>query len=162
MPRQWGTTELIPDPSAAQNPATKNYVDTLITALLTSHGAGNTVATSETTTSATYVDLTTVGPSVTITSTGTLAVVLFTCLGFNATTPTNGAYMGVAVSGATTLAASDATALIQQASNTGSGVRAAGFAFLTITPGANTYRAKYRTLGTTATFTNRSMYVLAP
>ena len=28
MARNWGTTELIPDPVAAQNPATKNYVDT--------------------------------------------------------------------------------------------------------------------------------------
>jgi hypothetical protein len=28
MARNWGTTELIPDPTALQNPATKNYVDT--------------------------------------------------------------------------------------------------------------------------------------
>lgn len=28
MARNWGTLQIIPDPSAAQNPATKNYVDT--------------------------------------------------------------------------------------------------------------------------------------
>jgi hypothetical protein len=28
MARNWGTTELIPDPTVAQNPATKNYTDT--------------------------------------------------------------------------------------------------------------------------------------
>lgn len=34
MPRQWGTTELIPDPAAAQNPASKNYVDTTTATLV--------------------------------------------------------------------------------------------------------------------------------
>lgn len=33
MARQWGTTELIPDPAGAQNPASKNYVDTSTAAI---------------------------------------------------------------------------------------------------------------------------------
>jgi hypothetical protein len=33
MPRNWGTTELIPDPTAAQNPTSKNYVDTTCAAI---------------------------------------------------------------------------------------------------------------------------------
>jgi hypothetical protein len=66
---------------------------------------GATIATSETTTSAIYVDLTTVGPSVTL-LTGTSALVTIGCRTSNSNALAT-SFMAVAVSGATTLAAAD-------------------------------------------------------
>ncbi len=76
----------------------------LLAALLMFSGK-QTVSTSQTTTSTAYTDLATVGPQVSVTSKGTRALVLWkltqlTTSGSSASSP--------AVSGATTIAASDA------------------------------------------------------
>ena len=116
------------------------------------------VATSETTTSVTYVDLTTVGPAVTVT-TGTSAWVSVYCLMSNANA-LNSCFIGYAISGATTLAASDATA-----SGATSDVAAGANAFTTrvrvtgLTAGSNTFTAKYRVTGGTGTFSARYIAV---
>lgn len=115
-----------------------------------------TVATSQTTTSASFTDLATSGPAVTL-STGTTAVVTITCTAFNATA-TNNSDMGFAVSGATTVAASTNFAII----TAGSTQSSYGMTFLItgLTPGLNIFTAKYSSpSGTTATFSNRRITV---
>lgn len=115
------------------------------------------VATSESTASATYVDLTTVGPAVTFTvpASGKVLVTLAAGL-YNAS-----AYsiMGVALSGANTVAADDAFALVS------GGVAGLDMALSTtllisgLTPGITTFTAKYRTPGGTVTAKNRVIKV---
>lgn len=115
------------------------------------------VATSQTTTSTSYTDLATVGPAVTL-ATGNVAIVVLT-----AEVDTTGAgvtpRMGFAVSGATTLVASDiwglkvdagAAALLQMSFV----VLATG-----LTAGTNTFTAKYRVGSGTGTFLNRGITV---
>ena len=70
------------------------------------------VGASQSTASGSYTDLATVGPAVTVT-TGTSALVILTCNGANSGGGFDAALMGFAVSGATTVAASDAQALLQ-------------------------------------------------
>lgn len=119
--------------------------------------SGNTVATSQTTTSATYGDLTTVGPAVTAT-TGANAIVILSANISNSAS--DASLMGYAISGATTLAASDNTAL--GSANTGFGIQSSYIAVQTgLTAGSNTFTAKYRTTGGTATFVNRVLTVFA-
>lgn len=113
-----------------------------------------TVATSQTTTSATYADLGTVGPAVPMT-TSTHVIVAITCDCANSGANDN--FVGVAVSGATTLAAADATALRV---NGTAGGRVTAFAEITgLTAGANTFTLKYRTSGGTFTAKNRHVAV---
>jgi len=125
-----------------------------------SHNA--TVATSQTSTSTTFTDLATVGPTVTLTSAGTFALVLFEAVMFNNTAATNGTVMGVAVSGATTIAAADVDTIKVTIGNAGVGERHAGFAVFPITAGSNTYTAKYRCSAGTSAWQDRKIYVFAP
>lgn len=129
------------------------------------HSGSSTISTADTTTSTTYGDLANLGPTVTLTSVGTSALVIFGCKVFR--TSGSGALdqaMSVEVSGATSVSASDAFAFIQGTSdNTGFGRRGISFALLTITPGSNTYRAKYKcSAAVSGTFQDRRMWVYAP
>lgn len=119
------------------------------------------VATQENTTSATYVDLTTPGPAVTVT-TGTRALVILTGQ-IQSTTAARQVWMGFAVSGATTVAAADTQALML----TTSGISAptiqvsASFLVTGLTAGSNTFTAKYKSdSGATAYFSNRGITVI--
>lgn len=118
-----------------------------------------TVLTSQTTASTTYADLSTSGPAVTITvpASGEVWVDLSTWMassGSNAAT-----YMGVAVSGATTRAADDDHAVHQTAAANFDNGLGVGVLLTGLTPGSNTFTAKYRTSGGTATFKNRNIRV---
>jgi len=125
--------------------------------------AGATVNTNQTTTSATYTDLTTVGPQVTVT-TGTSVLIMITAdLG----DPSNTAGFiraAFAVSGATTRAASDNEALIFAGSLVGgsdpinTGSRAVVINGLTA--GSNIFTMKYKTSAGTASFQNRNIVVI--
>lgn len=127
------------------------------------HSLAATVSTPETTTATSYADLATVGPTVTITSVGTTALVLFGCKAFTNSAVQIGHAMSIAVSGATTNAASDAYAWQGTHDNSGFGNRGMSFVQLTITPGANTYTAKYRlSAATSSTFQDRRIWVYAP
>lgn len=116
---------------------------------------GATVATSQTTASTSYVDLATAGPAVTVT-TGANAIVTVTAELSNATV-NDQSFMGYAISGATTLAAADATALMLVAS----AVFQASATYLQtgLTPGSNTFTAKYRVTASTGTWLNRTIIV---
>jgi hypothetical protein len=116
----------------------------------------STVATSESTSSTSYTDLTTVGPAVTVT-TGTKALVIVSWSGFVNVGITG--YMGYAVSGSTTIAATDNTAQWKAAGGnmTGNFSRAS---VVTLTAGSNTFTAKYKAQGGSASFANRDIFVI--
>lgn len=119
------------------------------------------VDTSQTTTSTTYVDLATAGPAVTVT-TGTRALVMLS--GFCQGSIVNAqAWISVAVSGATTIAAADSNAMHYQAYTGGGGGQIGTTILITgLTPGSNTFTAKYRTVATaTGTFAYRTIAVVA-
>lgn len=134
----------------------------LMSGLLTSEGSINEILTNQTTGSLTYADLGTVGPTVTITSQGTRAVVFLQAQMWNNAAASGGAAMGFQVSGATSIAAHDDRAIAATHDGLGFGSYTGGFAVISINPGTNTYTAKYRVLGSTGSFTRRRMFVLAP
>lgn len=115
------------------------------------------VATSEATTSTSYVDLTTPGPAVTVT-TRTKALVIVS--GYLTGAVSNAPHMGVAVSGATTIAAADADALRAPPSATAP-IRASVAVLVTLTAGSNVFTAKYKSsAGGSVSFEGRSIIVI--
>jgi hypothetical protein len=118
-----------------------------------------TVATLQTTVSVAYADLATVGPAVTL-QTGAKALITLSCQGWQSAAG-NVNNVAVAVSGATTLAAADANsvvmtgavALYQQ-------TPCRTFLLSGLTPGVNTFTAKYKVNAGTGSFTNRDITVV--
>jgi hypothetical protein len=118
-----------------------------------------TVATQQNTTSATYTDLATAGPAVTIT-TGTKALVIINSTLFKQASGSN-AYVGFAISGATTRAASDTTALNYVAAAYYDSRLSVSHRATSLTAGSNTFTLKYRQNGGgTAEFLNREIIVI--
>lgn len=121
--------------------------------------SGSTVATSQTTTSTTYTDLTTVGPTVTV-DTGTTATVIFSATLSNNTLDIP-SYMSVEVSGASTVAASDTWCTLQDGVAIGSVERAlSAHRFTGLSEGTNTFTCKYRVGANTGTFADRHLIVI--
>lgn len=122
--------------------------------------SGLAVTTEQTTTSTTYTDLTTAGPAVTVT-TGTKAIV-----GFNSkmSNDTNGApaLASYAVSGATTVAASDSYCLFTETDSSNLDSMSHSWARLHtgLTAGSNTFTMKYRAGSGTARYSNREIWVI--
>ena len=117
------------------------------------------VATAQTGTGATYGDLSTVGPSVTVT-TGATALVWLTASLDNATAGA-GTYASLAVSGASSVAASDAAAVYVSGRDEVSPVRRGICRRVTgLTPGSNTFTMKYRVSSGTGTFSDREIIVM--
>lgn len=118
------------------------------------------VNTSESTTSTSFADLTTVGPSVTVT-TGVQALVVVTAEISNNTASQPGR-VAVDISGATTLAP-DANKVLRQESSGTAEFQRASLVYLQagLTPGSNTFKMMYSTVGTsTAAFNFRNLLVL--
>lgn len=106
---------------------------------------GAVVATSQTTTSTSYTDLATAGPAVTVTigATGKALVSMHGAIA-NATSAL-ASYFGFAVSGASTVAASDTTAIGFTSPSSGAGIRAGTVLLVTgLAAGSTTFTAKYR------------------
>ena len=116
------------------------------------------VNTTESTSSTSYVGLTT-AQTITMT-TGTKALVL---LSFNQRAATDyDAYASVSVSGATTIAASDTSNAYVQSTKSGGYAFSASNAFmLTLTAGSNIFTMKFKIGGGSVDFFNRSMTVIA-
>lgn len=118
------------------------------------------IATSQSTTSTSYTDLATVGPTVTIT-TGTTAYVTIQTLGSN--TVANRQYMSFAVSGASTIAAGTYE-IGPVVVPTGGGVDAPlvlSFVVTGLTAGSNTFTCKYKSLdGNSITYAKRFIQVV--
>lgn len=119
------------------------------------------VDTQETTASTTYVNLATVGPTVTVT-TGTRAIVAHGGrIGPVTTGATASCKMSWAVSGATTIAASDNWAAgIVAMSTTGVVYGSRWYLATGLTPGSNTFQCKYAVSSGTGTFMFRSLHVI--
>lgn len=113
------------------------------------------VATSQTTASTSYTDLATVGPAVTVTTSTRALVFIMADLG-NAT---GWARMSVAVSGATTIAASDGERAL---SHSASVLHRSGITILelALNAGSNTFTAKYKATAGTSTFADRTIIVV--
>lgn len=153
------TTGVISTANSVNGAALTN---TSVTASKLATGATSaTVATLETTTSTSYVDLTTTTDTVTVTiGANGLVLLILTCDHYNSTSGSFD-YTSFAMSGANTLAASDANALGQknaQASDekTGSWVKV----LTGLVAGSTTFKMKYRVTANTGNFQNRSISVV--
>lgn len=121
---------------------------------------GATVSTSQTTTSTTYASLATAGPAVTVT-TGARALVFISATMANNSIGQK-SWISCAVSGATTIAATDTESIEFQVY--GSNAEFAGtraIFFKTLNSGSNTFTVQYRVSAGTTTFQDRDIIVMA-
>lgn len=112
-------------------------------AWVTTTPGSDLIATNEATTVATYGNLATVGPTVTL-ETGTRALLRFGALMYQSAGSTG--YMAIEVFGATTVAAADIRSISEGSTATGI-YMARDYLWTGLTPGTNTFRAKYRSTG---------------
>ena len=120
--------------------------------------AANFVATSETTSSATYTALTT-AQSVTLT-TGTKVMVIVGA-GLHVSTAEERAFMSYAISGATTSAASDDYAAVVCSTTAFDNDQSSYVSYRTVTAGSNTFTAEFKqSASSTLTARNRSIIVI--
>jgi hypothetical protein len=120
--------------------------------------ASNFVATTESTTSASYTGLTT-AQAVTLT-TGTKVLVIVSSE-LRTTTSGTSPQMSYAISGATTSASSDAYAIrFINPGFTDPGDRQSAVSFRTVTAGSNTFTAQFKRDSSTASFLNREITVI--
>ena len=126
--------------------------------------ASASVLTSQTTTSTSYTDLATAGPSVTLT-TGTEAIVTISAILGQGVDSGATFHAGVAVSGASTIAASDSYSLFLNGddftSSSGNVSLSTTFKLTGLTAGSNTFTMKYKCSTGTARFENRHITVFA-
>jgi hypothetical protein len=126
-----------------------------------SNPTGSVVATSQTTLSTIYTDLATAGPTVTVTIRASGAAIVILTARTDNTNSGVEVFMGFAVSGATTVAASDAQALCSSARNAGDTPKYSAVFWVTgLNAGSNTFTSKYRTTANTATFADRNIMVI--
>jgi hypothetical protein len=122
----------------------------------------NVVTTSESTTSSTYTDLTTSGPAVTLT-TGTKALIIISSYMHNATLSTQ-TRIAIDITGATTIAPSDANSYFLAYTSTGNTrpELQATYAYVVtgLTAGSNTFTCKYKASGGTFTARDRKLTVI--
>lgn len=119
-----------------------------------------TVLTSQSTSSGSYTNLATNGPSVTANIEARCMVILTSSMINNSD---NSSYVGVAVSGVTTIAASDDIALRFRDNNGSDPSTFQGsfaYIFTTLNRGSTTFTMKYRCNGGTSTFSNRHIMIL--
>ncbi len=122
-------------------------------------GRSAAVATQQDTASTAYTDLTTVGPTVSITLVESRTVLVFMKSQMIQVTTTDDVFMSFVASGATTLAASDSRAVRHNGSGTSEAYSA--FARVVCNAGTTTFTAKYRTEAAgNARFTNRELAVV--
>lgn len=137
------------------------FVSTAANAIAARSCGSATVATAEATTSTSYADIPagTVGPAVTVT-TGTSAWVAIKT-GLENNTINVGTFMGFAISGATSVAASDAFAVNIAGVAAANRLRiGAAFRVTGLTAGSNTFTAKYKVVSNTGTFVQRDLAVM--
>lgn len=117
------------------------------------------VGTQESTTSTSYTDLTTTGPSVTVT-TGTIAIVAFSASQSNITAD-SACLSSVGVSGASSVLPSDTWCILTDGVAAGNFVRyGMTHVFSGLVPGSNTFTMKYRAGSSTARFQYREISVI--
>lgn len=152
-----------PFPLPAGRVAAASEINDAFYRILEHFASVNLVATDQSLAGTTYADLATAGPALTVTSVGTKAFVYVGAQMYSSVA-VGSCLMSFAISGATTLAASDDNAAAQTGqAGTAFAVKYGDWSMITITPGANTYTAKYRADTTgTAHFVRRKLIVFAP
>ena len=153
-PRTWVAAETVT--ASIMNSAIRDVFNYVLVAPVQAD-----VATSQTTTSTTFTDLATVGPTVAgITLEAGQDVLVILHYRGTAGGTTQGAYMGFAVSGAETDAATDADAALKLTAE-GDGQMTKITVYTAGTAGSHTFTAKYRSTdaGATATFRDRRIIV---
>lgn len=117
------------------------------------------IVTSQSTSSTGYTNLATTGPSVTVTTGSRALIIMSASLQNNSD---NSSFVSVAITGATSDAAADDRALRHRDGTGSSGEEQMSHAYLftSLTPGSNTFTAKYRVIGGTGTFRYRHLIVI--
>lgn len=133
------------------------FVGTAVNTIAERSIAQGTVSATETRTSTAFGDLTTVGPAVTLT-TGTKAMVVVTAQLSN-NTLNSYAIVSYAVSGSTTIAASDSFALTLQSGGSSQYMATSHVSHQNLNAGSNTFTLKYRVTSGTGTFLRRRILV---
>lgn len=160
---QWNASvrdDLLETAAAKASTAGGYYVTTGANALTERTIAYPFVGATEATTLTSFDDLPagTVGPAMT-TTTSSRAIVMLSAFVANNTVNANSS-MGVDVSGAATVGATDAFALRFTSSTANASVICSYVAGLSITAGSSTYTAKYKVSSGTGTFANRRLTVM--
>ena len=170
-PRTWVTAEiptasnfnthlrdnLLETAPAIASAASQIFVSTAANAIAARTIKENITAASEATASTSYVNLTTTGPVITVT-TGTQAVIFFGCAMSNSSASAR-TFMSYAVSSATTIAASDTRSLNIDKGDTGFTEFGNFYVAFSLTAGSNVFTGKYRVDAGTGTFARRRFIV---
>lgn len=173
-PRTWVTSEVV-TASIMNTHVRDNFLETAPAKATTANGiilsgtSVNSIVTrvpgvdfvsaSESTTSTSYTDLSTSGPSISMT-TGTRALVGVGAY-MSSNTAGSSALMSWAVSGATTLSATDDRAARKESGVANDPTTVMWvYRYTLLTAGSNTFTAKYRADANTASFDDRHMWVL--
>jgi hypothetical protein len=139
--------------------ASQLFVSTGANALAVRVPSQQTVLTSETSASASYTNLATTGPLVTVT-TGTIAIVAFAATSSNSST-NSATYTSVGVTGASSVVASDNWCILNDGVAATNASRFGVTHFFTgLTPGSNTFTMKYKAGSGTGTWLGREISVL--
>lgn len=160
---QWNASvrdNLLETAPAKATAAGRIFVTTAANAIAERVPSSATIATTETTASTTYVDLVSVGPTVTVT-TGTSALIAITC-GLSQNTVGGYCNASVLVSGASSIAAGTFV-LNFRSGAANQQLVATNFNLMTgLTAGSNTFKMQYNAGagGGTATFFNRHLVVI--
>jgi hypothetical protein len=141
-----------------------------LTALSAFRTITGTVAAAQGTTSTSYTDLTTAGPTVQVTvpNSGRVLMILSARIGWSDSDPSSGGAMSAALSGANTVAAGGDKVLSSFLSTATGGAQNAFFrssvvhVYEGLTPGLTTWTAKYQTLdaGEAADFEDRTIVLI--
>lgn len=159
---QWNATvrdNLLETAPAKATTSGRIFVATGANSIAQRQVAQGQVLTQQTTASTSYTDLTTVGPSVTVT-TGTLAHVSIQCQMFNSGSSSSN-WSSYAISGATTDASDDQRAISCEAAAATQAFRFGASLLQTVTAGSNTFKQQYRVGSGTGTFDDRNIIVWA-
>lgn len=139
--------------------ASQLFVSTGANAIAARVPSQASVATSEATSTTSYTDLATAGPSVTVTC-GTIAMVWFAST-MASVTDNTAQWASVEVSGASSVTASDNWSIQKDGITGGNNVRyGMAHAFTGLTAGSNTFKMKYKAGSSSSTFLNRELLVL--
>lgn len=119
------------------------------------------IVTAETTTSATYTNLATHGPEVTVSVPASGIVLVFMSVRMEINSSVNTALMAVELSGANTLAAhADNGCQLRPMIVNGQATVGTHVLFTGLTPGSTTFTLKYSVTGSTGTYARRRLTVL--
>lgn len=136
--------------------ASQLFVSTGANAITTRTPSTARINTNENTSSTSYVDLTTPGPSLTVTC-GTIAILYYAASQAN-DTANSACLASIEVSGASTVAASDDWSLLSDGVQAGNFIRYGMFhVFTGLTAGSNTFTMKYRAGSSVARFQRREI-----